>query len=499
VAGNRAVAALLGREQRAPSAPPSRLAPGGPEARAWIVDRSSVPAQSLAASATVSDGPVVQRAPKTRPIPQSYSHVSVHSLGIKSGERGQGDDVANSGEFKDGASALLDAAAAVLKKKRSKVPELKLRLKALAMKVAEADAEMQAQQATVNGQVLGVFTAPEWFFKRPDEPFSEGDKDTIKKTVQQLSYAAPNLLIVPGSVVWGSIKKGLHNTTFAYLNGHLLREIDKRLNAGDTATYKDKAGTERAAKAAYTTGQGRSTPEMGGEAQGSSFFSVGDVNVSLEICADHGRALSEQTKSRAAPQHGVDVQILISHSAMPAIGRQVVAPGGIVIHNDAVGGMRSVTQNTGAGVARGGMFYPAAGQSLNATSAGTAVGQLVNVDAVDLGSGRASRTKLWLAGAAENVEQMGETWSEDRAKLKKQSGNDEEIAVLKAALRIQDAGYEALEQLMAEDAPAAASAARVVDHIISGLRRLKSARIDGWCQLLDRHAAALHSMEQFEL
>ena len=300
------------------------------------------------------------------PIQRNYSHLSVTSAGAT---------LANSGAFLGASAGEYKEAQKRLGKARQPSSEADIRFEMLLPKIEEAWEKLKNEQkkltlASLNGGgrplALGVFTAPEWFFKRPHSPFSAAEKNAIIDRFQNLSKRLPDLLLTPGTIMWLEAQDDLpvlRNTGFAVLNGHLLKVLNKSENAGDTEGYfaipGDKSTADlpsrQVAEEAYARGSGPRIGQHGGHTgaiQGdSSHFDVGTLRVSLEICGDHAniaRAKSD-VKVGQGPSSGVDLQILIAHGGQYARGSDVTRPGGVFVFNDAgdagSGGERKVWRN----------------------------------------------------------------------------------------------------------------------------------------------------------
>lgn len=209
---------------------------------------------------------------RARPVQRNYTHAAVSTFGV---------ELAASGEF---AGASLDHYNEITKSLRKKVSkstkERAVRLAMLEEKIRSAWQRLRNTQLAVSDQartegtgpprVLGVFTAPEWFFKRPYQPFDSADKHVITGHIAALSAELPHLLIVPGSILWAEgagDDLALRNTTVAFLDGRLLRELDKHANLQDTDSYfrsKDpktrKLPDRDTIDAAYGRGRGLGGP-----------------------------------------------------------------------------------------------------------------------------------------------------------------------------------------------------------------------------------------------
>lgn len=256
-----------------------------------------------------------------------------------------------------------------------------IRIAMLAAKVREAYQRMQEEQENLteeddDAQAIGLFTAQEWFFKRPGTPFRESDKQKIVNAFLSLSSECTDMLIVPGSIVWSQGRGDntrLRNTAVAMMNGQLLKQTNKRSYGFDYDGYvRRDANTGRGVRAdkdrrmgdwqrggGIDIAKGDPTGEFGISAAGDSTqFEVGNLTFSLEICADHGakRALQDMNHRNAFPNGGAHVQVLVSHGAELTPYGSVLREGGIGVSNDGSdqgknkktgvesGGVRSVYQ-----------------------------------------------------------------------------------------------------------------------------------------------------------
>ncbi len=202
--------------------------------------------------------------------------------------------------------------------------EVDVRVNLLAPAMQRAYAPIQAASAA--GQTLAIFMAPEWYFKRPKTPYTEADKDLIIQKLRALSAGYPNMLIIPGSIVWRGVVGGqmvIKNTAPVIMNGNLLRVHDKNVNAGDTDSYRAEAAAE------YERGKGTD----------SNFFNIGNVKFAIEICGDHSSSARARNEYVAHPppgtENGVDVHILISHGAPFQAPKNLARQGGFALQSDA--------------------------------------------------------------------------------------------------------------------------------------------------------------------
>ncbi|MCZ4101416.1 toxin glutamine deamidase domain-containing protein [Streptomyces sp. H39-C1] len=232
--------------------------------------------------------------------------------------------------------------------------EADIRVRMLETRIREAHADfVRKQEAHPPGEdLLGLFTAPEWFFKRPEIPFTLGEKEMIITSMLNLSAELPGLLIVPGSTVWsepgtpgsvatdGQVFRG--DTTFkagtsAVLNGRLVHETTKKSEGMDVTGYTPDRDTRRTMgpdRAAVAQKRGEDFAHdfnrAGSGVTDTAAFTVGNRTITVEICLDHAknRAFDELS---AAPK--ADLQIVVSHGA--ALTRSALRAGGIAVHNDA--------------------------------------------------------------------------------------------------------------------------------------------------------------------
>ena len=203
--------------------------------------------------------------------------------------------------------------------------EADIRLALLKTKLDQAYKEFIYNKAQDN-KVLGIFTAPEWLFKKPGVSFTQEDKLYIEEKCKEYSTNYRDMLIVPGSTVW---TKGdgdameLRGTALALLNGELVHETHKQRMLGDEDGYDKKQMAGAWEKAKQTD-------------KDSSLFMVGNRLIALEICGDHGqlRANEEQAATYGSDT-GTDIHILVSKGAKLAKTFVTLKDGGIGVANDA--------------------------------------------------------------------------------------------------------------------------------------------------------------------
>ncbi|MFD9359445.1 toxin glutamine deamidase domain-containing protein [Streptomyces sp. NPDC060031] len=273
------------------------------------------------------------------PLPDaSYDRVAVYSAGALTDTKGE--FLAESRQEYEAARSQLPPTAT----------EVDVRIRMLELRVDQAYAQFDAvRQAQENPDgLLGFFTAPEWYFKRPEIPFTRGEKEMIVTAAVNLSARTPGLLIVPGSTVWSEpqgtdtvIKAG----TSAALNGRLVHETTKKREGSDVAGYSpDSAARAKLSGVVLEEAKGlgdrqqRAFNAAGDQVGDSTTFNVGNRRITVEICLDHmmQRAVRELRPAGVAPDArppASDVQILLAHGAV--LTGSVLRPGGIAIYNDA--------------------------------------------------------------------------------------------------------------------------------------------------------------------
>ncbi len=253
-----------------------------------------------------------------------YQDVSVYQAGAM---------ISETGAFTGPSAAERERVAAGLRQAVAK--EADVRIAMLREKINAAYQQFKQQGADEDR--VALFTAPEWFFKRPGTPFTRADRDKIVNAMLSLSSASPGMLIVPGSVVWGEGGDAgmvLRNGTVAVMNGRIIHETTKQTESADVRGYHPSPAELRPGNhAGAALGDQLRERFEGAErsATDTTAFALGNLSVSLEICVDHDkkRAL-EEMKERGGPRP--HLQILIS--AGSRLGKSVVRDHGIGVSND---------------------------------------------------------------------------------------------------------------------------------------------------------------------
>lgn len=297
-----------------------------------------------------------------------YNRLAVFSAGAM---------LEGSGAFSGESVSEYDAARERLLQEQQTATEVDIRIEMLSARAREAHRQMQSELSKLPDAsgVVGLFTAPEFYFKRPGIPFSQADMLQISNAFQSLSASLPGMVIVPGSIVYRSRQDdqtAIQNIAMAFMNGKRLKELRKRKEGMDILSYyrrdnEFRRGDEDRRMQEWRQGggvgseidlhdpTGQSGISVAGE---SSSFKVGNLTFSMELCADHFAAramhdlVTRHKKDRAT--EGAHVQILISAGATLSPKGLALREGGLFVHNDAgeldanAGGMRRVYTDTSA-------------------------------------------------------------------------------------------------------------------------------------------------------
>lgn len=198
------------------------------------------------------------------------------------------------------------------------------------------------QQNIAPERVLTVFVGPEWYFRRPDRPYTRAERNQVIQQMVAISRVYPNMAIMPGTIISADQRVGewtnLTNTAVVVWNGRLITTIDKGDDCGDSNGLVDPQHFYRAA-------EGK---------QRSSLFEIGRIRFALDICVDHhkGRAKQEflETYGKKSLEKGQGVDVhLVSGAGQHASDKSTTARmGGSVVSSDSTGmggNLRSVTQS----------------------------------------------------------------------------------------------------------------------------------------------------------
>jgi hypothetical protein len=180
--------------------------------------------------------------------------------------------------------------------------------------ISAVEQAYRRHQAAVKGlasqrENLMVFLGPEWFFGRT-RPYSQKEyADTVRRIVAA-SALYPDVVFIPGTILTyksqkGGTYRGIANFAPVAWHGRLITTIQKGGNAGDWDVKEE-----------FLKGQGDPT------------FTIGDLKLVLDICADHfsGRARGF-TKD-------ADVQLVTSSGQDPLTTTSGVKPMGFMFGAD---------------------------------------------------------------------------------------------------------------------------------------------------------------------
>ena len=181
-------------------------------------------------------------------------------------------------------------------------------------------------------EVVLVYVGPEWFFRRPDRPYTREERDHVVKTITAASRMYPDLVLMPGTIISAYVDeevgaKELTNTAPVALNGKLLTTVDKSDDAGDTAGL---------VPAALFSAEAR-------KREGSSFFDVGNLRFAIDICVDHQHKRARKELQRDEGEDvlstggGADVHIVTGAGQSPERDKLAARVGGLAIGADAQG------------------------------------------------------------------------------------------------------------------------------------------------------------------
>lgn len=132
---------------------------------------------------------------------------------------------------------------------------------------------------------LDILVGPEYNFV-PNKPFTVAGRDELFETLEGITQGH-DTLVMPGTCFWEE-NGYLHNTMPILHNGELIATYDKMRDGGET----------------YAAGVYGLTFKPGKEI---GLFSYKDINIGVEICADHGYSVLKN-----AGINNLDLQIVSS-------------------------------------------------------------------------------------------------------------------------------------------------------------------------------------------
>lgn len=234
-----------------------------------------------------------------------------------------------------------------------------------------AEAMQQSDEAGDGPDVLRIFMAPEWFFSRRNEAYNVQEMAQAIKGLEELSTRYPNVLLVPGSILWTDEKSAppepekkkswnpfakkkepepfdkrgdlLHNTTGAFMGGKSLAYYSKQRDGSDTR-FNSRSKGPTLNTDVPNIDKWVENPEQT-ERHSSSAphqFELDGLKMGLEICADNGSGMLMRELYDENPEHeGVDVQMVVAcglGGGIPQAGTSSAKEGGYTLLAD---GLRS--------------------------------------------------------------------------------------------------------------------------------------------------------------
>ncbi|MCK5022829.1 MAG: hypothetical protein KAS04_01515 [Candidatus Aenigmarchaeota archaeon] len=197
---------------------------------------------------------------------------------------------------------------------------------------------------------LNIFVAPEWCFQKEHNKQKEGatfhtsnDLALIIKGMKDVSSQHPNLLIIPGSVIWSipDSTRGeiVYNTVFVFYAGNLLHTYHKSDWGGDTyrpGTFATTMKIEGVASAWGNILRSSYGIKKGGKTKNvqtnSHFFECRGLLIGVEVCADHiGGMMRKEYIDKWKNGKGIDLHIIVACGMSPSSEKVVAKKGGYII------------------------------------------------------------------------------------------------------------------------------------------------------------------------
>ncbi len=199
---------------------------------------------------------------------------------------------------------------------------------------------------------LNMFVGPEWSFRKTlmrDNKANFYDQNALHAILdglKSLSAAVPDMLFMPGSIVWAipDVKKGFiaYNTVPVLHNGEIIHLYHKSDWGGDTEGAGNFGTAMRYGGESGGWGdilRKKYTIKKGGKKKSvttnSHFFELGGRTFGVEVCADHnGSMLFKQYAEENKSGKGIDVHVIISCGMFPQHDKIAARKGGFVVHCD---------------------------------------------------------------------------------------------------------------------------------------------------------------------
>jgi hypothetical protein len=213
------------------------------------------------------------------------------------------------------------------------VLDMGLRVALLADMLRRADGNLPAATAEqgaldADGQVMRVFAAPEWLFRRSDRPLTEQEKDDILAQLTHLAAEYPQWLIVPGTIFFttsppGALVNDVFNIAPVFHEGQV-RLLTKQHEQDALVTAADRISAPW-----------KTLERWAAAGSESRIFTTGDgLRYAVEICRDHVRRMALLD----ADLQTVDVQIVVSNGVELQTDSIIARHNGVVIQVDGAGG-----------------------------------------------------------------------------------------------------------------------------------------------------------------
>jgi len=172
--------------------------------------------------------------------------------------------------------------------------------------------------------VLSVFVGPEWFFGFV-RVYTAGQKQQVVDAIVDASKRYPNLLIMPGTILWSPDNVGILNTLPVVLDGVLLRESSKKRWGGDSSDKTKMITDDHPSRRQFVRREDE-----------SPFLQIGNLDIAIDICQDHYQAKAKmEMYSKLNPGTGTDLHIITSSGQSLNDYGVTSREGGYALHSDA--------------------------------------------------------------------------------------------------------------------------------------------------------------------
>jgi len=212
------------------------------------------------------------------------------------------------------------------------------------------------EEARVAGeQILHLFVAPEWYFRRGNRPYSQSDMINLVGLIGDLINPGEDdelhddeykpcrkWLLVPGSIFWGiqlpstGDRWHVFNSVPIFWKGRFFTYMKR--NEADIASSKKRD----ASQVWGMYGDDHFGYARLSESSRDAIYSIGTITFGLEVCRDHmgGRLLRHWGKQ---PDEQIDVHILTAADVVPSLWRKTVRDGGVFVYCDGASNQRKLS------------------------------------------------------------------------------------------------------------------------------------------------------------